>query len=118
VISPKRKDIYKSLGDVLQQRETLLGEKKSRFDDQILSISSRLKAAAQHHAELSTFPIRQPDPAPRGNFRKVKPHRKGNSRALTAAELAHQDLRRQEKKQRVAPPQRELEEEIGESIGL
>ena len=48
----------------------------------------------------------------------MKPYGKANSRALTAAELAHQDLRRQEKKQRVGPPEGELEEELKELIGL
>ena len=64
------------------------------------------------------MPIRQPDPIPKRTWRKRDAHGKADRRALTAAEIAEQDLKlreRQDKKQRPNTPrvvQQEEETEV------
>ena len=113
-ISPKRKDVYRIMAEVFEQRERLSTEEKSRFDDQILAASDRLKAAGIQHEQLAALPIGQPDPIPKKSWRKKNTHGRANARALTAAEAADRDLRaqdRQNKKLRAAAPGNVLEED-------
>ena len=118
ILSPKRNDVYRAVAEVLEQRERLAAEERSRYDDQILAAGERLKTAGIRHQELAALPIDQPDPIPRRTWRKKTSHGKANSRALTAAEVAEKDLRaqeRQDKKLRPATPeyvQVEEEEEV------
>jgi hypothetical protein len=60
------------------------------------------------------LPIGQPDPIPKKTWRKRDAHGKADRRALTAAEIAEQDLKlreRENKKQRPNTPKVALQEE-------
>ena len=61
VISPRRKDVYRVMADVFEQRENL-NKKGPRFDDQIMTTGERLNQAAKQHQHLASLPIGQPDP--------------------------------------------------------
>ena len=101
------------MGEGFEQRELLLREERSRFDDQILAASERLKSAGTRHQQLASLPIGQPDPIAKKTWRKKEAHGKANARALTAAEVAQRDLKtreRQDKEQRPATPERVPEE--------
>ena len=65
VISPRRKDVYRVMADVFEQRENLNTEERSRFDDQIMTTGERLNQAAKQHQHLASLPIGQPDPIPK-----------------------------------------------------
>ena len=65
VISPKRKDVCRSMTEVFEQRERLNVEERSRFDDEIMAASERLKQAGKQHQHVATLPIGQPDPIPK-----------------------------------------------------
>lgn len=93
VISPKRKDVYRAMADVFEQREHLNTEERSRFDDQIMTTSKRLNQAAKQRQHLASLPITQPDPIPKKTWRKRDAHGKADRRALTAAEIAGKDLK-------------------------
>jgi hypothetical protein len=97
-ISPTRKDVYRVVAEVFEQRELLPTEERSRFDDQILAASEHLKTAGIRHQQLASVPISQPDPVPKKTWRKKDVHGRANARALTAAEVAERDLRAQERR--------------------
>jgi MULE transposase domain len=114
-ISPKRKDVYRKIADVFEQRERLPTEARSRFDDQILAASERLQTAGIQHEQMAALPIGLPDPVPKKSWRRKNTHGRANARALTAAEVADRHLKaqeRQEKKLRAATPESVLEEEV------
>src|SRR5271154_1150187 len=106
------------MGEVFKQRERLNTEERSRFDDQIMAVSERLKQAGKQHQNLAALPIGQPDPIPKRTWRKRDAHGKADRRALTGAEIAEQDLKLreyQDKKQRPNTPrvvQQEEETEV------
>jgi len=58
VILPKRKDVYRIVGEVFEQRELLPTEERSRFDDQILAVSERLKSAGRYGVLGTSFLLR------------------------------------------------------------
>ena len=66
VISPKRKDVYRTMAEVFEER--------SRFDDQIMAASERLKDSGKQHQHLAALPIGQPDPIPKRTWRKRDAH--------------------------------------------
>ena len=115
VISPKRKDVYRSMTEDFEQRECVNVEEQSRFDDEIMAASERLKQAGKQHQHVATLPIGQPDPIPKKTWRKRDTHDKATARALTAAEVAERDLKaaerclkakdRRDKKQRANTPE-------------
>jgi len=118
VISPRRKDVYRVMADVFEQRENLNTEERSRFDDQIMTTGERLNQAAKQHQHLASLPIGQPDPIPKRTWRKRDAHGKADRRGLTAAEIAEQDLKsreRQKKKQRPATPEYAQEAAVAEA---
>ena len=116
VISPKRKDVYRSMTEVFEQRERVNIEERSRFDDEIMAASERLKQAGEQHQHVAALPIRQPDPTPKETWRKRDTHSKAAARAFTAADVAERDLKaaerclkakdRRNKKQRANTPGR------------
>jgi hypothetical protein len=60
VISPKRKDVYRAMAEVFEQREHLSTEEKSRFDDHMMAASEHLNEAGKQPQHLATLPIGQP----------------------------------------------------------
>ena len=124
VISPKRKDVYRSMTEVFEQRERLNVEERSRFDDEIMAASERLKQAGKQHQHVAALPIGQPDPIPKKTWRKRDTHGKAAARALTAAEVAERDLKaaerclkaknKRDKKQRANTPESVAEDEEDE----
>lgn len=106
------------MADVFEQREL---EERFRFDDQIMTASERLNQAGKQYEHLAALPIGQPDPIPKRTWRKRDAHGKADRRALTAAEIAEQDLKlreRQHKKQRPATPERIPEEAAAEEAHI
>jgi hypothetical protein len=91
ILSPRRKDIYKSVQDVMAVRERLRPEEQARFDFQYLRANAAAKELAEHHEKLSLIPISQPDAIPKKSWRKKNTHDKANARGLTAAESSDRD---------------------------
>jgi len=114
IISPKRKDVYRTMAEVFEQREHLPTDERSRIDDQIMAAGKRLKEVGDQHQQLAGLPIRQPDPIPKKTWRKRDTHGTANARALTAAEVAERDLKAKgcrDKKQRANTPESVSEDE-------
>ena len=63
--SPKRKDVMQGFHHVLEVRERLGPEERSRFDDQIRRATDILQVAAGQHEILSKLPIGAPDAVPK-----------------------------------------------------
>jgi hypothetical protein len=86
-----------------------------------MAASKHLKEAGKQHQYLATLPIGQPDPTLKKTWHKRNIHGKTDSRALTTAEIAEQDLKlrkRQDKKHQPATPEHDLEEVVGEVCAL
>jgi hypothetical protein len=91
ILSPKRRDIYNAVQDVMTVRERLGPEEQARFDFQYLKANAAAKELAEYHEELSLIPIGQPDAIPKKTWRKKKTHDKANARGLTAAQASDKD---------------------------
>src|SRR5207248_10998319 len=90
VLSPRRRDVYKAVQDVMAVRERLGPEEQARFDFQYLRANAAAKELAERHEELSLIPIGQPDAIPKKTWRK-KTHGKANAPGLTAAQSSDRD---------------------------
>jgi hypothetical protein len=71
-------------------------EEKARFDRQIEAEQQKLLAISRTHLELQAFPIGNPDPVPKPQFRKKKTHGVANARGLSGTEIAGLDLKARE----------------------
>lgn len=99
-LSPKRRDIHSALHEVLESRERLEGEERSRFDEQVLRVAHNLHSIAQKHEALAQIPIANPDPVPKKMWRRKKNAQ--NARGMTANELATTARKEAEKKEKIA----------------
>jgi hypothetical protein len=77
-------------------REQMEPEEKARFDRQIEAEQQKLLAIGRTHLELQAFPIGNPDPVPKPQFRKKKTHGVADARGLSGAEIAGLDLKARE----------------------
>jgi len=68
--SPKRKDVMQGFHHVLEARERLGPEERSRFDDQIRHATDILQVAAGQHEMLAKLLIGAPDSIPKKTWRK------------------------------------------------
>jgi hypothetical protein len=114
VLSPKRKDIYKAIQDVMLVRDRLGPEEQSRFDSQYLRAQEKAKAIAERHEDLSRIPIGMPDAVPKKTWRKKKDRGKANAPGLTAAEASDKDRKERERLARRAGKARATSEELAE----
>jgi hypothetical protein len=113
-LSPRRRDVYKAVQDVMAVRERLGPEEQARFDFQYLRANAAAKELAERHEELSLIPIGQPDAIPKKIWRKKKTHGKANAPGLTAAQSSDRDRLEAERitnkgKARVTTPEKEVE---------
>jgi len=99
VLSPKLKDIYKAVANLLHERDSLQPSEISRFDDEVLGATGQLLEGLQQR-QLRDIPVQQRDPIPKKKFRKKNLHGKANARTLTAAEIGEQDLQRRERNEK------------------
>jgi hypothetical protein len=53
------------MAEAFEQRERLDTEEWSRFNDQIMAVSERLKQAGKQYQDLAALPISLPDPNPK-----------------------------------------------------
>jgi len=114
VLSPRRRDVYKAVQDVMAVRERLGLEEQARFDFQYLRANAAAKELAERHEELSLIPISQPDAIPKKIWRKKKTHGKANAPGLTAAQSSDRDRVEAERiankgKTRAVTPEKEVE---------
>jgi hypothetical protein len=77
-------------------REQMEPEEKARFDRQIEAEQQKLLAIDRTHLKLQAFPIKNPDPVPKPQFRKKKTHGVADARGLSGAEIAGLDLKARE----------------------
>jgi hypothetical protein len=106
VLSPKRKDIYKAITGVLEDRDNLQQEERSRFDSQIIRAAETLNSAAKQHQQLAALPLGEPDTVVKKTWKKKEAHGKASARALTAAEIGER-ARNKGKKQRQGTPDKD-----------
>jgi hypothetical protein len=114
ILSPKRKDIYKAIQDVMLVRDRLGPEEQSRFDSQYLKTQENAKTIAERHEDLSHIPIGIPDAIPKKTWRKKKNHGKANAPGLTAAEASDKDRKEREKRTRIAGKTKATSEDVVE----
>ena len=62
-------------------------EEQRRYAHQVDIKHQKLLTIGRHHLELQAFPIGNPDPLPKQQYRKKKDHGRANARALTGAEI-------------------------------
>lgn len=81
---------------IMDLREQMGPEEKARYDRQIEAEQQKLFAIGRAHVELQAFPIGNPDPVPKPQFRKKKTHGVADARGLSGAEIAGRDLKARE----------------------
>jgi hypothetical protein len=81
---------------IMDLREQMEPEEKAQFDRQIEAEQQKLLAIGRTHLELQAFPIGNPDPVPKPQFRKEKTHGVADARGLSGAEIAGLDLKARE----------------------
>jgi hypothetical protein len=116
MLSPKRKDIYKAIQDVMLIRDRLAPEEQSRFDSQYLRAQENAKAIAERHEDLSRIPIGMPDAVPKKTWRKKKDHGKADARGLTAAEASDKDRQERERLAKIAGKARVTSEDAAGEV--
>jgi hypothetical protein len=102
VMSPPRRTLMASTHSLLEFRDTLQAEERSRLDARILHTHEALLAAAQEAREISELPLLPPDAVRKREWVKKKTHGKADARGLTGAEIAGRALKGKERKERAA----------------
>lgn len=121
VLSPKRRDSYKAIRDVMLVRDRLGPEEQSRFDSQYLRAQEKAKAIAERHEDIfmrtsliSRSVCQMPDAVPKKTWRKKKEHGKPNAQGLTAAEASDKDRNECERLAKIASKARATSEDVAE----
>ena len=116
MLSPKRKDIYKAIQNIILIRDRLALEKQSRFDNQYLQVQENAKAITERHEDLSRIPIGMPDAVPKKTWRKKKDRGKADARGLTAAEASDKDRQERERLAKIAGKARVTSEDAAGEV--
>jgi len=82
---------------LLDFRNTLPAEERSRLEARILQSHEALLAEAQEAAEAAEVPLLQPDSIKKREWVKKKAHSKANARGITGAEIADKALKAKER---------------------
>jgi hypothetical protein len=98
VVSPPQRTLIASTHNLLEFRDTLPAEERSRLEARILQSHEALLAEAQEAAQLAELPLLQPDPVRKREWIKKKTHGKADARGLTGAEIAGRALKGKERK--------------------
>ena len=81
---------------IINLREQMEPEEKTRFDRQVEAEHQKLIAIGYKHLQLQAFPIGLPDAVPMRQFRKKKTHGLADARGLTGTEIAALNLKARE----------------------
>lgn len=102
--SPPHHNVLAAFHSIIEQRGRLEGEDRAHYDRQILQSANTLSIAGQQREEIARFPIQNPEPIPKKQFRRVGGARSGqNKRGMTANELVvdqKKEQRRQESRRK------------------
>jgi hypothetical protein len=97
LISPPRRNLVASTHNLLEFRDTLTGEERSRLEARILQTHEALLAEAQEAADISELPLLLPNAVKKREWLKKKTHGRVDARGLTGAEIAGRALKAQER---------------------
>jgi hypothetical protein len=87
-----------STHNLLEFRDTLPAEERSRLEARILQSHEALLAEAQDAAQLARVPLLLPEAIKKREWIKKKTHGKADARGLTGAEIAGRELKAQERR--------------------
>ena len=87
-----------SAHNLLEFRDTLPAEERSRLEARILQSHEALLAEAQDAAQLARVPLLLPEANKKREWAKKKTHGKADARGLTGAEIAGRELKAQERR--------------------
>ena len=101
LISPRKRDVARLSHQVLAIRDTLPPDQQPSFDAAFESAHTALQMTVERLRKDSSLPLETPDAIPvKWWIKRGGKHGKSDARALTGAELAARDLKRQEVEKR------------------
>jgi hypothetical protein len=97
VLSPKGNGLADAALQLIETRDTLNPEARSRLDSTFIQSTNAILQAAQRNEALAGLPINMPDAIPKKAWKKKKAHGLADAAGLTSAEIARRELEAKEK---------------------